>query len=99
MRNMGSANFDYHFLKYSHEVRLQLMPKNKIQFQPGYSLIELFEDYGTEEKCEKALFDWKWPNGFSCPHCRHEKHCKLKQRKIYQCNKPKKISCPSTLVI
>ncbi|RLV57663.1 IS1595 family transposase [Parashewanella curva] len=63
------------------------MPKNKIQFQAGYSLIQHFEDYGTEDNCEKALFDWKWPSGFKCPHCGHDKHCKLKQRKIYQCNK------------
>ncbi len=43
------------------------MSKNKVQFQSGYSLPELFHDYGTEEQCTKALFDWKWPDGFVCP--------------------------------
>lgn len=42
------------------------MSKNKVQFQSGYSLPELFHDYGTEEQCTHALFDWKWPDGFVC---------------------------------
>ena len=31
------------------------MAMNPIQFQPGMSLTELFEHYGTEEQCEQAL--------------------------------------------
>ncbi len=33
------------------------MLKNKVQFQPGYSLLELFKDYGTEQQCAEALFN------------------------------------------
>lgn len=27
------------------------MSKNQVQYQKGYSLLELFKDYGTEEQC------------------------------------------------
>ena len=62
------------------------MSKNPVQFQEGYSLIELFEDYGNEEQCTEALFRWKWPEGFVCPECGSSKYCTLKSRKVYQCN-------------
>ena len=62
------------------------MCKNKIQFQRGYSLLELFQDYGTEEQCTQALFQWKWPEGFVCPECGTKSFCTLKCRKVYQCN-------------
>jgi hypothetical protein len=32
------------------------MAKNKIQFQKGYSITDLFKEYGTEKQCEDALF-------------------------------------------
>ena len=63
------------------------MSKNPIQFQKGYSLPEFFQAYGSEEQCEQALFDWRWPNGFVCPQCAHHSHCQLKTRKLYQCNR------------
>ena len=62
------------------------MCKNKVQFQVGYSLVELFQDYGTESQCSKALFNWRWPGGFSCPACGSDSYCFLKARKLYQCN-------------
>lgn len=62
------------------------MAKNKVQFQKGYSLAELFQEYGTEEQCASALFQWRWPNGFACPNCQSTRHCELKCRELYQCN-------------
>jgi len=62
------------------------MSKNAIQFQSGYSLFEWFNDYGTEEQCAQALFQWKWPVGFVCPECASTSFCELKTRKVYQCN-------------
>ncbi|MEE9423492.1 MAG: class I SAM-dependent methyltransferase, partial [Methylococcales bacterium] len=35
---------------------VKAMSKNKVQFQAGYSLIQLFQDYGTESQCREALF-------------------------------------------
>jgi len=60
--------------------------KNKIQFQKGYSLTEFMEEYGSEEKCRKALFQWRWPDGYVCPKCGSTNHCSLKSRAVFQCN-------------
>ena len=62
------------------------MLKNQVQFQKGYSLPELFRDYGTEAQCTKALFDWRWPTGFCCPACHSPRYCELNTRHLYQCN-------------
>ena len=45
------------------------MPMNRVQFQPGLSMFEFLERYGTEEKCEAALSAARWPEGFACPRC------------------------------
>jgi len=62
------------------------MAINKIQFQEGYSIFEVFENYGTDEQCRQALFQRKFPNGFVCPNCGATKYCELKKRNLYQCN-------------
>lgn len=62
------------------------MARNKVQFQKGYSLSEFIQAYGTEEQCFEALFQWRWPKGFRCPFCAHDKYCKLTQRKLLQCS-------------
>ena len=63
------------------------MAKNKIQHQKGYSLFEFMKDYGTENQCKQALFNWRWPNGFQCPMCQEGAHCQLRTRPIYQCSR------------
>ena len=62
------------------------MKKNMIQFQKGYSLPELYRDYGSEEQCRQALYDWRWPKGFICPQCGSDSYCKLRTRELYQCH-------------
>ncbi|MBI3372373.1 MAG: IS1595 family transposase [Betaproteobacteria bacterium] len=62
------------------------MPKNKVQFQRGMSLPEFMDRYGTKERCEQALFAWRWPGGFVCPECGHTGCCALKGRPLFQCN-------------
>lgn len=34
------------------------MAKNKVQCQKGLSINAFMAKYGTEEQCEKALFQW-----------------------------------------
>jgi ribosomal protein L37AE/L43A len=63
------------------------MSINKIQFQESYCILELFDNYGTDEQCRKALFDWKFKDGFICPGCGSTLFCKLKNRQLYQCNR------------
>ena len=62
------------------------MCKNSVQFQAGYSLIELIKDYGTEDQCAEALFKWRWPDGFRCPVCGSDRYSLVKTRKLYQCS-------------
>jgi hypothetical protein len=62
------------------------MSINKVQFQEGYSILELFDNYGTDIQCRQALFDWKFPEGFVCSQCGSKAFCELKKRKLYQCN-------------
>ena len=64
------------------------MSMNHIQFQPGLSMPEFIQQYGTEAQCEKALVKARWPQGFCCPKCSHEGHCVLysKKRLTFQCN-------------
>jgi ribosomal protein L37AE/L43A len=45
------------------------MKMNRVQFQPGLSMPEFFDRYGTEAKCRAALQAARWPGGFACPHC------------------------------
>ncbi len=61
------------------------MARNKVQFQKGLSLSEFLSQYGSEEQCFDALYAWRWPNGFRCPHCGHERCCQLTSRKLQQC--------------
>jgi len=63
------------------------MAKNKVQFQPGLSLPEFISQYGSEQQCRQALFQWRWPSGFQCPVCGHGQYYELKSRQLFQCNK------------
>ena len=61
------------------------MAKNPVQFQKGLSLSDFLRSYGTQQQCEQALYQWRWPDGFVCPNCEHRSHCSLKSRNLYQC--------------
>ena len=60
------------------------MARNPVQFQKGISWNEFLSLYGTEDQCFDALYRWRWPNGFVCPHCGHDRHCQLTSRKLQQ---------------
>ncbi len=45
------------------------MAMNRVQFQPGLSMAEFMDRYGSEDKCEAALAASRWPKGFACPSC------------------------------
>ena len=62
------------------------MAKNKIQFQKGISINEFIEKYGQEQQCEECLFNMRWPSGFKCPQCSHDKYYQLKRRNLLQCS-------------
>jgi hypothetical protein len=62
------------------------MAMNRIQFQPGLSLTQFLEQYGTEERCEQALEQARWPEGYRCEHCASTHYCIVNAngRKTYQ---------------
>ena len=62
------------------------MPKNRVQFQKGLSLMDFMHSYGSEGQCHNALFLWRWPEGFRCPQCSYDGCCKL-SRGLYQCHR------------
>jgi hypothetical protein len=68
-----------------HEVAIMAM--NRIQFQPGLSMPEFLNDYGSEAQCEQALEALRWPKGFRCPRCEGAAHYVLRDgvRKVFQC--------------
>lgn len=35
------------------------MPMNRVQFQPGLSMAQFMDRYGTEEQCRAALYKWR----------------------------------------
>jgi hypothetical protein len=63
------------------------MPMNRVQFQPGMSMVEFFDRYGSEAQCAEALSTQRWPDGFRCPRCSGTDHYVVGHgtRKLYQC--------------
>jgi transposase-like protein len=49
------------------------------------SLREFMARYGTVEQCERALFTWRWSQGFVCPRCAARQSCALRTRRLHQC--------------
>jgi transposase-like protein len=50
------------------------------------NLLEFQQKYRTEEACEQHLFKIRWPGGFICPCCKHQKYYYISKRKLYQCS-------------
>lgn len=43
------------------------------------------QHYSDEGACLQALIKQRWPDGFSCPRCGHEKAWLLQTRHVYEC--------------
>jgi ribosomal protein L37AE/L43A len=65
------------------------MAMNRVQFQPGLSMAEFMERYGTEDLCESALVEARWPKGFACPVCGSSTHTSFlrERRRYWQCSR------------
>ena len=65
------------------------MPRNRIQYQQGFSLSEFFQKFGAKEKCEAAIEHARWPEVFRCPRCGAEHYGEINdnRRKRYQCKR------------
>lgn len=47
--------------------------------------IEFQDRFRTEEDCELAIMNLRWPNGFVCPNCGHDDAYHLEGRRLFQC--------------
>ena len=45
------------------------MAMNAVQLQPGLSTMVFMERYGSDDKCEVALTESRWPDGLVRPAC------------------------------
>ncbi|MHB1274243.1 MAG: IS1595 family transposase, partial [Rhodanobacter sp.] len=63
------------------------MAMNRVQFQPGLSMVEFMQQYGTEAKCYRALYRARWPQGFRCPACSERRRSRFRRgaQIYYQC--------------
>jgi transposase-like protein len=48
------------------------------------TIMEFEKNFTTEEACQRYLFNLRWPDGFRCPKCGHQKAWPLKEA-LYQC--------------
>lgn len=49
------------------------------------TILEFQDRFGTEDACEKYLFDLKWPDGFECPLCGNDDYYYVKGRRLLEC--------------
>ncbi|TJY42384.1 transposase [Cohnella pontilimi] len=51
------------------------------------SFLDFCREYETEEACEQAFFEAKWPDGFRCPRCRASQAYVTRTRRLalYEC--------------
>jgi hypothetical protein len=64
------------------------MAMNRIQFQPGLSLADFLDQYGTVVSCARALRRARWPQGFVCPRCAGRCYSRCANRhgeRLWQC--------------
>lgn len=45
------------------------MTMNTVQFQKGLSMTEFVSRYSSQEQCERAVIEWRWPSGYVCVAC------------------------------
>jgi transposase-like protein len=49
------------------------------------TLIEFMQMYQSEEDCRQAIFEHRWPQGFRCRRCGHQRAWQLRGRSLYEC--------------
>ena len=59
--------------------------------QAAINLIQFQQVFNTDEACHRHLFEMKWPEGFKCPKCGHDRAYEIKTRHLplYECTQCK----------
>jgi transposase-like protein/IS1 family transposase len=50
------------------------------------NMMELMDDFGTDDKCREVLEELRWPSGIHCPRCESDKMSHIKDRNQYDCD-------------
>jgi len=50
------------------------------------NVMKLMQDFGTDEKCRKALEELRWPDGPICHKCGSKSISQVQKRDIFDCN-------------
>ena len=53
--------------------------------QESLSLLAFQKRFRTEKACQKHLFELRWPQGYRCPRCQHDKAYFHRTRHLYAC--------------
>lgn len=59
--------------------------KRKPETEPAINLVELMQQYGTEDECRKMLEELRWPNGPVCDRCEATDVYPIHDRHQYEC--------------
>lgn len=51
-----------------------------------YDLVELIEQFGSEDKCHDYLEGLRWPGGVECPRCQSKKISRIAKRRQFDCD-------------
>ena len=66
------------------------MSQNTVQYQHGLPMLDFFDLYGSQARCEAAILSWRWPGGFVCPRCQDQDagHSEFRrhERLYFQCS-------------
>ncbi|EWS56609.1 MULTISPECIES: IS1595 family transposase [unclassified Methylibium] len=64
------------------------MAQNRVQYQKGLSMPEVFDRFGSVQQCEERVRAWRWPSGFVCPRCEQTGQSEFRRhdRLYFQCS-------------
>jgi transposase-like protein len=54
--------------------------------RPAIDLVQLVEQFGSEDKCHAYLEDLRWPDGVRCPRCDSAKISRIVKRRQFDCD-------------
>jgi transposase-like protein len=58
----------------------------KRDVEQEFDLVELVEQFGSEDKCHEYLEGLRWPDGVKCPRCDSEKISRIAARRQFDCD-------------
>lgn len=69
------------------------MAQNKVPYQRGLPMLEFFDLYRSQDRCEGAIRGWRWPEGFACPRCQGTSHSEFRRQGLLAMHPDRSCSC------